>query len=135
LKSVNNTSSVATITGFTAGNNIVNGAGGGANNKYDLDIQFQTNNSRGGAGRLRDNEIANIFLYGLNGLTAASFDSVSSTAGYISQAHIQGITEGDASSWVVQGKTPVPEPGTMMLLGIGMFGLAVYGKRRLNKEA
>ncbi len=30
---------------------------------------------------------------------------------------------------------PVPEPGTMMLLGLGMAGLAVYGKRRMNKEA
>jgi hypothetical protein len=28
---------------------------------------------------------------------------------------------------------PVPEPGTMMLLGLGMAGLAVYGKRRANK--
>ncbi|MDD2898784.1 MAG: PEP-CTERM sorting domain-containing protein [Desulfuromonadaceae bacterium] len=31
--------------------------------------------------------------------------------------------------------TPVPEPGTMMLLGAGMFGLAIYGKRRMNKDA
>ncbi|MEI6828014.1 MAG: PEP-CTERM sorting domain-containing protein [Desulfuromonadales bacterium] len=30
---------------------------------------------------------------------------------------------------------PVPEPGTMMLLGIGMLGMAVYGKRRMNREA
>lgn len=30
---------------------------------------------------------------------------------------------------------PVPEPGTMMLLGFGMLGLAIYGKRRMNKEA
>jgi hypothetical protein len=36
---------------------------------------------------------------------------------------------------VVFTQTPVPEPGTMMLLGFGMLGLAIYGKRRMNKEA
>jgi hypothetical protein len=29
----------------------------------------------------------------------------------------------------------VPEPGTMVLLGFGMLGLAIYGKRRMNREA
>ena len=36
---------------------------------------------------------------------------------------------------VTINSAPVPEPGTMALLGIGMLGMAVYGKRRMNKEA
>lgn len=32
----------------------------------------------------------------------------------------------------VESIAPVPEPGTMMLLGAGFLGLAIYGKRRKN---
>jgi hypothetical protein len=30
---------------------------------------------------------------------------------------------------------PVPEPGTIVLLSAGMFGLCIYGKRRSQKLA
>jgi hypothetical protein len=41
----------------------------------------------------------------------------------------------EADNIAVAHTAPVPEPGTMALLGIGMAGLAIFGKRRMNKEA
>jgi hypothetical protein len=60
---------------------------------------------------------------------------------YYFAAHLRRIdapADLDGSVWLAStepgGSTPVPEPGTLMLLGIGMFSLAVYGKRRMNRE-
>ncbi len=37
--------------------------------------------------------------------------------------------------FVIEDMNPVPEPGTIVLLGAGMLCLAIYGKRRMNKDA
>jgi len=34
----------------------------------------------------------------------------------------------------INAGAPVPEPGTMLLLGFGIAGLAIYGKRRTNRK-
>jgi len=34
---------------------------------------------------------------------------------------------------IVTEKNPVPEPGTIVLLGAGIFGLAAYGRKRVRK--
>jgi len=54
---------------------------------------------------------------------------VSATFGDFYLASSQLTAYGD------NGSAPVPEPGTMVLLGFGMLGLAIYGKRRMNKDA
>jgi len=41
-------------------------------------------------------------------------------------------TQGSSSILSFSATSTVPEPGTMLLLGAGFLGLAIYGKRRKN---
>jgi len=78
-----------------------------------------------------------IFTVTDNAITSAdNFYETGSDGVHHFVAHIGGFPalNDQSSAFFTDGPTTtsVPEPGTMLLLGAGFLGLAVYGKRRRN---
>lgn len=73
----------------------------------------------------------NAYLVDVTGFTSLHFDAYDHTI--LSDDHLKYVFA--PFSHDAETNPPVPEPGTLMLLGVGMFGLAIFGKRRMSKNA
>jgi hypothetical protein len=113
----------------------------GPSDFYDIEFIFPKANS---GDRLGVQVIQSIYQFTLPGLTAASFNFIAQGGNgpdYYSAAHVQSIGPSGSSSWIASGPgvefddeqpSPVPEPGSFALLGIGGIGLIArryYGRK------
>lgn len=83
----------------------------------------------------------NTYDFDLSSISGVTATSITGT-GFLSATGYEDTlgswiltTQNGTGTLSFSATSAVPEPGTMMLFGIGMLGLAVYGKRRMNKES